>query len=306
MTSGDPVEKFYRILHLRGRINRLATAVGGADYPIFSAVSLDKPRFDPPELGFIRAVPWLFIHYYEAGKVGVKFLRSRFEAYNSNNAERASSHYKIVRQLRTYFQHNLNITTEHDREVKVSCENWFRESCGSSTPDTDSEWHDCLKALLDDAVLFMETLDETMRQIKIDESSHVIMEDLRQRIDRYHPPHQFDEIISKAATDIGREHIDVVSFRKRHYDKWTNDLRTLEAGYDFEVEARKRIEHALLTDTLSVLPISGHDIMERLGVPPGPRVGEILEEARLLYDSEPCDAETLLKRLSNNLGGLSD
>jgi len=46
-----------------------------------------------------------------------------------------------------------------------------------------------------------------------------------------------------------------------------------------------------------VLPITGADIMEAFGIPPGPRIGELLDRARRIYESKPCGREALLAEL---------
>jgi hypothetical protein len=96
---------------------------------------------------------------------------------------------------------------------------------------------------------------------------------------------------------MGREAVDVVRLRTRFYDKWTQELNLLEPDYEFEIQARKLIEYALLTVTTPVLPITGKDIMEDFDIPPGPRVGQLLERARRIYDTKPCSRAVLLDQL---------
>ena len=58
----------------------------------------------------------------------------------------------------------------------------------------------------------------------------------------------------------------------------------MEGNYDFDTEARKLIESTLLalTDEV-VVPITGHDIMERFGIPHGREVGYALKRAQSIY-----------------------
>ena len=43
------------------------------DY-VFTDISLPKPKFSHQEVGFLRIVPWLYVLYYEAGKINVDFI----------------------------------------------------------------------------------------------------------------------------------------------------------------------------------------------------------------------------------------
>ena len=117
------------------------------------------------------------------------------------------------------------------------------------------------------------------------------------RLRRYHPPHEFDTLISKVASDMGRDSIDPVRVRERHYGKWTSDLNQLQGEYEFEVEARRLIEHTLLTETAAIIPITGKDVMEVFGIPPGAQVGHLLARAHALYQSAPCSRDSLLQLL---------
>ena len=86
---------------------------------------------------------------------------------------------------------------------------------------------------------------------------------------------------------MGRDHVDAVRLRKRWYDRWVAHLDRLADGYDFEVESRRLAEHALITDFIAVLPITGADIMEHLGTTPGPEVGRLLQRAADIHKQSP-------------------
>jgi hypothetical protein len=96
---------------------------------------------------------------------------------------------------------------------------------------------------------------------------------------------------------MGRENIDVPRFRNRYYDRWTRELAVQQGSYDFEVEGRKLIEQALLTEMTPVLPITGKDIIDEFNLSPGPQVGDLLRLARKLYMEEPCNRDILLTKL---------
>ena len=62
------------------------------------------------------------------------------------------------------------------------------------------------------------------------------------------------------------------------------------------------MEHALISETTPILPITGDDIMEEFAIPPGREVGEFLNLARIMYDASPCRKADLLDRLRHRVG----
>ena len=93
---------------------------------------------------------------------------------------------------------------------------------------------------------------------------------------------------------MGRDHLDFGSFTNRQHQKWMQQVELLSSDADIEVELRGLIEGTILSETIHILPINGHDIMEQLGIPPGKRVGDLLEIARKLYQENPCGREELV------------
>ena len=64
-----------------------------------------------------------------------------------------------------------------------------------------------------------------------------------------------------------------------------------------EILVARLIERDVLDHFESVLPIDGNDVMNALGIPPGPKVGEALLYARRLFGSGVRDPELLLVTL---------
>ncbi|HEX8279577.1 MAG TPA: hypothetical protein VF540_12820 [Segetibacter sp.] len=46
-----------------------------------------------------------------------------------------------------------------------------------------------------------------------------------------------------------------------------------------------------------VLPLTGKDIIEKLKIAPGPKIGELLVKAQEIYNESPCHKEELLQKL---------
>lgn len=295
--SGRSAQLLLTILRLRDEANGLSRGLVGRDHLLFRETSLDTPPLSPAELGFLRVVAWLYVHYHEVGLVGTKFLSGLFDAYELAQPEALRRHMRRVAQLRTYMQHNLDPGKPRDREIQADSERWFQEVCGSRVPAREDQWEHCLEALLEEAHEFLDGCVATIREIEQDEGRDEVVEQWTFRAKRHHTPEAFDRIVAEVATDLGREHLDVVRFRKRFYDRWIEALDLLDGEYDFAVEGRRVVESSLLTEAVPVLPITGTDVMAEFGLQPGPHVGDLLERARSLFGEAPCDGTELLARL---------
>jgi hypothetical protein len=291
----------FRVLTLKEDINRLSSKLLESGALFFEDLSLPIPRFVPPELGFLRTVSWLYALYIETAKVNMDFIIERFPAYGLDTDGKHSTHYALIQKMRTYSQHNLDLTQPRNQRIQEDCEQWFSDQCGTPVPCDDHHWNNCLINILVDAVSFGKTLLRCIRNIEGDDSKDRILQEWDSRRKRSHSPHEFDTLIEIVAADMGREHIDAVRLRKRFYDRWIKELELLDEGYDFGVEAQKLIEHALLSEIVPVLPITGKDIITTLGITPGAEVGRVLDQARTLYEESPCSGTQLLEKLRETL-----
>ena len=282
-----------KIMRKAEDVNARATALLATTPGIFDKVSHKIPKLDPPELGYIRTASWLYVLYYEAGRVNRQYVEDLLAAYGLNHGV-AVHHAGLVQAVRTLLQHNLDIAEPHDKNIISICHSWHKTKCGTAVPETDGEWLQCLLAILSDSLEYLDTLEKCLRCVEKDESRQAICDRWLFRRKRHHEPDQFDELIPVVATDIGRDYIDVIAFRRRYYDRWIAQLRALSSDYNFTIEARKLIEDSLLKDVTSVLPITGADILDGFRLTPGRQVGIVLAEAKKLYEVAPCSREALI------------
>jgi hypothetical protein len=292
----DLESSMYRIFSLKEEIERVASGIEGID-DVFGTITLRMPKFNPAELGFLRTVSWLYVLYYEAGKVNIEFISERFSAYKLDPNNELNRHIVTIQRLRTYSQHNLNPNKLQSRNIQEYCEQWLKNNCGTPVPEDDDHWETCLTCILNEAFNFLSAIRDCIRSIEQDESLEQIIYEWDIARKRYHPPHEFDELIKEIAADMGRENLDATRLRKRFYDAWVKELGVLQGNYNFKVEARKLIEHALLDKMTPMLPITGRDILRKLDIPPGPQVGNLLEQARIIYNNEHCSRDELLEKL---------
>lgn len=276
--------------------NALARSLIGR--PAFDELHVLLPDPGRAEPAFIRATSWLYCLYFEAGRVSITFLRRLGEAYALVNREASDWHVEIVRCLRTELHHNLGFA-DSDLAARTAAEAWRRKSCGTALPRTDQQWIACYQGLVGDARAFLGGLDEVVRRIEADGAAakqHV--DEWLRRLNRDWPAASFDPLIADAKYRLAREALNTVAFRNRHVDQWRKHLDLLEDGFDFSFEALRLIEKALLHEDSVVLPITGRDIVDDLGIKPGPQVGALLEEARRHFEVSPCPKADLLVHLS--------
>lgn len=287
----------YRLFAIRDELNGLVYPIPGVG-KVFDNLSLNQPKFIPAELGFIRSVSWLYGLYYEAGKIGVAFLVKTLPVYELDAEELHLRHHGLVRDIRTFTSHNLDLSAIHDKKLVTICQNWFQEACGTFVPIDEEHWQPLIFRLLRDAVSFLEALKNCVRLIESDDRKNLICAQWTQKLKRYYPPHMFDSLIPEVLADIGRDQMDPERFRKKYYSDWARTFEGYSDDLDFEVEARRLIESAALSEARGVLPISGKDLINYFDLAPGPEVGNLLEIAKGIYIAEKCDKKTLLSKLA--------
>src|SRR3989339_1248224 len=294
--SSTPKELMFDMLKGVDELNRVSSRLLSQEYGVFLTVSLETPNLSPSELGFIRVTTWLYVHYYEAGKVGLDFLESKVDAYSLIADDYCRTHRKLIGLMRTFLQHNLDLQKQRDRVIQDACEEWLDKGCRTKVPSTEAHWAACLIALLKDSIKYLEVLCKAVRQVEADESREEICRQWKSRAEKHLPPHRFDELVAMAAIDMGRESIDPCKFRKQYYDKWSRELALLSEHQDVEREARRLIEHSILTNSTPTLPITGMDIISELAIEPGTMVGQLLEKAQRIYSVDICSREALLDK----------
>lgn len=264
----------------------------------FEDVHVLIPDPTRPESAFIRAISWLYCLYYEAGRVSFSFLRNLAVVHSISDENAHGQHFESVRCLRTEQHHNLGLAPP-DVATRLAAESWRRVACGTAVPASDVQWQACYDRVVEEALAFLHSMDRTVRLIERSEEEtrcEYIKEWLR-RLNRHYPAFLFDRIVDDAKFRLGQCALDTVAFRGRHIAKWRKHLDLLEDGFDFDAEATKLVEKALLDDNAAVIPISGQDVMQALAIGPGRQVGFYLEEARRCFESRKCSREELIDHL---------
>ena len=294
-------ESLQRFVNLRGELESSAIRFVTRPYPVFRTVTQRQPDVGAnPELAFLQIVSWLYMYYFEAGRPGLTFLRRQADSFSPGPVEEWK-HIQIVQSLRTSLQHNLELSRESDIELQSLCGAWFRAACQHVQPRTEDEWRMCIRQILIEAADLIEILLATVRAIEVSEFRDTILIQWQRELDRHHDPVEFDTTIEIVCADLGHEGLDVVAFRNRHLAAWRKRIDQLDDGFDFQFEARRMVEDALLSEWPRLLPITGTDIIRELGIPAGRNVGRALEMARAFYQAGTFGREDLLEEVSRKM-----
>lgn len=297
-----PKDQLVEFVRLRERTDDLSRALLASATPVFGTVSVTTPNVDAaPELAFIRTASWLYSHYNEAGRVGVKFLMDRPAVKAVSEID---AHKQLVHALRTWSQHNINPALgNHDRRILKTCSDWFEEECAVLLPNSDQDWRQALHSLLSGACTFVNHLTKLVEDIRIDDARSEICQQWEDRISRDWPAHRFHEVISTVASDMGRATVDPVALFKRSESEIRRVLQiTNESDREFAI--RQCVERVLLIEVSELLPITGRDIIDIFGVAPGKKVGELLKQARKIYEGTQCTRNELLDLLASTFRDL--
>lgn len=249
MNFGDVLES-YRLLQ-----QRLVVHLGG-EYP--ADVSVLPPSSATDELSFIRLVAWSYVLLQETCRVHIGFLK---ELPPLDSFGKALPHVAV---LRTWTSHQLRFDKDRDVRVLADAQQWFRLACGASVPGNTEQWMRCFERLCDDmnrllrgAIAACEHLDDAT------DGSRLVA-DLRGRIDRNWAAFKFDEVVRNCAIRFGYEGLDVVAFRQRQLDKWRTVVATAREDSMHRL-LEQRVEADLLNLLESALPLTGQELLKKLG-----------------------------------------
>ena len=255
-------------------------------------VTIRLPVDGGGEISFFRLIAWSYALVFEAGRISIPFLLRVAGAY-----EQQSESIQLIRTLRTWSFHNLGFDSKRDSQLSRHVHRWFLEACQRSPPVKEAEWNCCFDRLCD---LVGEVIKQCQQAISVvllsPDDGEAVIEDLRNRIERFWPPHKFDALVGDEAIRLGVR-IDVVKFRTPRLERWRSFLTNIPED-DNPTEAITRlVGRDLLKYEDGILPISGRDIMAEFDIPPGTEVGAMLRHAQELFGAGVREKGELLKRL---------
>ena len=269
------------------------------DRSAVSEITVRPPAGEGDEASFLRLVAWSYVTIFEAGRVVIPYLME-MRGYQGEPCSDPKWARQNIHALRTWSFHNLGFSNERDVEIARRVQLWFKDACGEYPPGGPGSWERCFQALCSEIeVIATHCQHVVTAELSDPDDGEAARADLLRRIKRAWPAQEYHVLVRDAAVRLGIL-IDTKKFSNRHLAKWRQFLEVLPDQDDPKGRMIRLIERDLLDFTADVLPIDGRDVMNALGLNPGPEVGDALLRARELFRSGIHEPEALLDHLSRS------
>lgn len=261
-------------------------------------VTVRPPVDDCSEISFLRLVAWSYVLVFEAGRVAIPYLL-RLPGGAGDSSSNAMAARDRLRNLRTWSFHNLGFGSDRDAAISRDVQRWFMETSKMYPPSGSEAWRSCFLALCSDVGLIIEHCQSAMTDVLLGvDDGNAAIADLRGRIDREWPAHEFHRLVGDAVVRLGMR-IDPKKFCEPRLSRWREFLRTVADADGLTTHMLRMIERDLMDHAAEVLPIDGRDVIDSVCMAPGPDVGAALRRARHLFRSGVTDRAGLLERLKD-------
>jgi hypothetical protein len=261
-------------------------------------LNIRAPIASKDEASFIRLTAWCYALLYEAGRTSMPFLLA---------VERDDQIYDVhkkfmnlVSSLRAYLAHNLGFDDGHDLNIRKICSDWFLGSCGAVFPSTPNQWERCFNLLCDGICQLLMHCCDKLAYIATSDDKGLFIEQLRRRISRNWPAHEYDKIITDAAFRMGNT-INARALREQHLSKWRAFAETIPDDQDVYNEVVRLIESVVYHHFKTRLPITTSELVSALGLEPGPKIGRAIELARRAFDDGITDKEKIILAIKGKI-----
>ena len=258
-------------------------------------IHIRPPARENDEASFMRLVNWSYVLLFEVGRITVPYLM-KLPGETGHTVERLQAGRGVVHDLRTWSAHNIGFSSERDAAISRRVSVWFLAQCKATEPRDDAAWRSCFERLCAEVGMIVDHCRTALASIAGDLDERDAIEDLRHRLDTSWSADRFDEIVVDTCTRLGVS-LDVPGFRGQRLAKWREFLATVPDADDPRRAVTRLIERDVVDHTNDVLPVDGEDVMTSLGLPPGPRVGDALRRARVLFRAGVRDRQRLLDQL---------
>lgn len=207
-------------------------------------ITVPLPADPKDELYFRKFVSWSYVALVEAFPVALKQLAGLLRAADS----KAFSHFTLTKDVisafRTIQSHNIEKESKGGERHSVIAQAWIVNNGGA--PFT---WDACCVALCGQVLeVFKNLLDLWLKVISDEDDRIGIIEKLNAALDADWPAHTFDEAIQVAASSIGLQDFNVVTYRNKHLEAWKK-LTVLFLDRD---AARNAVERAIRVELTAI------------------------------------------------------
>lgn len=258
-------------------------------------------RLDSPESGTLRLISWVWSVLHETSKQTVAFY-VRHEAAVHRDDARLGRLTDEIGALRTYFQHHLK-SDARDTSIRERAHSTLSEWCGDSFDSGNQDHWDLVLAAGQRALVSgIERLEELIREFEDDGVGESVGAQVAAAIEAGVPAHEVDQLISTLAPTFGLRALDPRLFREKNLSRWREELRLRSSG-----DARAYLQLLIERDlseyrAAEPSPITADELMDRLGLKPGPIVGQAVRAAREINARDGVAGDELLRRVAADIG----
>ena len=240
----------------------------------------------------MRLVNWTYVLLFEAGRVVIPYLM-KLPSETAGSTSDIKEARTIVHDLRTWISHNIGFSSEREAAISRRVSEWFLSQCKTTEPRDARAWEICFDRLCQEVGTIVKHCQNALDSIVRGQNE---VEDLKRRVDRSWSKDRFEALVGDICVRLSMS-TDVPKFVTPRLARWRKFLDTVSEEDDPKGAVIRIIERDLLDHASDILPIDGEDVMNALGLEPGPEVGSALRYARELLRSGIRDRKQLLQRL---------
>ena len=268
-------------------------------------VTVRPPAGECDEASFLRLVAWSYAYAFEAGRITIPYLL-QLPGSSQEASSEAKKAYDLVRALRTWSSHNLGFGKDRDVEISRYAQRWFIGTCGAFPPENPGNWRSCFVGLCSEMEkIILHCQGVMIGVLSAPDDGEATTDDLRRRINRAWPAHEFHKLVGDAVIRLGMS-IDSQSFCRIKLARWRDFLMNIPDSDDPRSHMIRMIERDLLDYVNDILPIDGRDVMKALELDAGPQIGSALRRARELFRSGVRDSKDLLIHLKKECDSFTE
>jgi hypothetical protein len=207
---------------------------------VIDPLTLEEPKPPEDELHFLRLVNWGYVLLNEAGQPVFRELVRLLKSVNPSDARSFGEAKRDIEALRTWTAHNLAGESGNNQRTITLAKAWIITRCGQ-----EPNWPVCCKEMCNTLLGMISSLTGCFQKIlQSEQDSSIAISQIINLVNNAWPVHTFDEYISKIAIQRNLQDMDVVAYRKSHFDEWTK----LGNYFTSREEAIKAIERAIASE----------------------------------------------------------
>lgn len=290
----SPRESWQSIDENLSEIDSRCTAIIGVPFLNRNNMpNIESPlKTTEPELQFLRLVSWAYTTLCERSSPHMKVVVKNLHVYNIEKAG-LSQCLDDIQKLRTFYQHSMEYSSEHDQETLAKTNDWFRKAIGRTYPEL-SDFEPCINFLLAEISKSANTILEFLKKLQKDELSEAtIIKKWKHENETSWPKHKIESLVDSTILRIGRSDLNGRAVTEKLLREIQQRLSVAAIDSNLEQVVIDIVENALYTKFKPSMPVGSKEIIA-LGVEPGPRLGEIIEKLRGEFDNGTTDKDLLL------------